>query len=92
MTGDGSGLPAVEVFSRPGCHLCEELIEQLLPIARDRFTIEVHNIEGREDWIQKYGTRIPVVQIAGKEICQYQLDIEAVTTALSAESRPNCAS
>lgn len=92
MTGDGSGLPTVEIFSRPGCHLCDELIEQLMPLARDRFTIKVHNIGDREDWIQKYATRIPVVQIAGKEICQYHLDIEAVTAALAAESGPNCAS
>ena len=92
MTSDESTIPVIDVFSRPGCHLCEELLEQLLPMARGRCRVEVHNIETREDWILAYGTRIPVVRIGDREICQYHLDIEAVTAALTVESGANRAS
>jgi hypothetical protein len=32
-TGDSG---KIRVYSRPGCHLCELLIDELLPLIRDR--------------------------------------------------------
>jgi len=84
MPSDSDSIPVVEVFSRPGCHLCEELMEQLLSLARDRFTVELRNIDTREDWTEEFGIRIPVVRVGGKDICQYHLDREALQKALGA--------
>jgi hypothetical protein len=92
MSPDSVSLPVVEVFSRPGCHLCEELIEELMPLARDRFTVEVHNIDTREDWSVEYAMRIPVVRTGAREICQYHLDVEALHAALYAETASNSTS
>jgi len=83
MPHNGGDLPVVEVFSRPGCHLCEELIEQLLPLARDRFSVEICNIDTRQDWTERFGVRIPVVRVGGRDICQYHLDLEALQAALA---------
>ena len=74
--------PSLRVFSRPGCHLCEELVEGLLPIVRDRLTVEVVDIESRPDWLQKYGPRIPVVEFDGRFVCQYKLDTGAIRRIL----------
>jgi len=71
------------VYSRPGCHLCEQLIEEILPIVRGRLEVVVHNIDSREDWRQKYDTRIPVVEYDGEPVCQYHLDRDALARILS---------
>ena len=77
-------LPLLHVYSRPGCHLCEQLIEELLPLIRERAEIEVLNIDTRGDWMEKYGTRIPVLELDGQALCQYSLDSRAVIAALDA--------
>ncbi|MDX1481900.1 MAG: glutaredoxin family protein [Woeseiaceae bacterium] len=70
------------VYSRRGCHLCEELVERLLPLVRGRAEIEIRDIDGRADWQARYGTRIPVVEYDGEPVCQYHLDRDAILAIL----------
>ena len=65
------------VYSRRGCHLCDELIEELLPLVGDAMEFEVRDIDTRDDWRERYDTRVPVVEYDGRLICQYHLDREA---------------
>jgi len=76
-------LKTLTVYSRKGCHLCEIMIDELLPIVRGRFEIVVRDIDSREDWKSKYDTRIPVLEYDGEQICQYHLDRGAITRILS---------
>ncbi len=73
----------IRVYSRSGCHLCEILIEELLPLIRGRLDLEVLDIDSRPEWTEEYGTRIPVVQYAGRTICQYTLDSDAIRSILA---------
>ncbi len=75
--------PAVIVYSRPGCHLCEQLIGELAPLLRGRAELEVRDIDGHGPWERQFGTRIPVVEIAGRVICEFHLDRDAVEEALA---------
>lgn len=68
----------LHVYSRQGCHLCEVLIEGLLPLVRDVFAVEVRDIDSRPDWRETYDIRIPVVEFDGRIVCQYQLDRGAI--------------
>ncbi len=80
------GQPAgLRIYSRPGCHLCEELIEALLPMIRDRLPLEVVDIDSRPDWAAAYGSRIPVVEFNGEFVCQYALDATAVSDILQCQ-------
>jgi len=79
-----SNIAALRVYSRPGCHLCEQLIEQLLPIAGRRIGVEIVNIDERPEWQAAYGTRIPVVEYRGETVCQYMLDTDAVRRIIDA--------
>jgi len=76
-------LKTLDLYSRQGCHLCEILIEELLPLVRGRFEVAVHDIDSRADWKKKYDTRIPVLEYDGEPICQYHLDRNALTRILS---------
>lgn len=80
-------MPKIQVFSRPGCHLCEQLIEEILPLIRGRAELEVLNIDTQQDWQEEYGTRIPVVEIDGRFVCRYTLDKNALHSALDEAER-----
>ena len=71
------------VYSRPGCHLCELLIEELLPLLQGRADLQVRDIDSRDDWREAYDVRIPVVELNGETLCQYSLDRNRVLEALS---------
>ena len=62
------------VYSRRGCHLCELMLEELVPLCRDRATIRVLDVDSREDWRRAYGQRVPVLCSGDREICVAQLD------------------
>jgi len=71
-------LPALTVYSRQGCHLCEQLIEALLPLVRDQLDIEVIDVDSRDDWRRKYDSRVPVIEFDGRLVCEFSLDRDAI--------------
>jgi len=65
-----SGEPVrVTVYSRPGCHLCDEALVRIHAIAAEgaEFELEVIDIEHDDDLMKRYLERIPVVK-AGSEV------------------------
>jgi hypothetical protein len=72
----------IDVYSRKGCHLCEQLVEELLPLVRGRLEVIVHDVDSRDDWRAAYDTRVPVVEYDGELVCQYQLDRDALERIL----------
>ena len=82
----------MQVFSRPGCHLCEVLVEQLLPIIRGRLDLEICNIDDNVDWQTRYGLRIPVLTFDGREICHFTLDRDAVVGIAEKRRQANSSS
>jgi hypothetical protein len=73
----------LKVYSRRGCHLCELLLEELLPLVEGQAVVVVCDIDSREDWRLAYAARVPVVKYDDEEICQYHLDREALARILS---------
>ena len=73
----------LRVYSRPGCHLCEELIDELLPMIRGRFDLDIVDIDSDPGLRDAFGTRIPVVEANGQFICQYTLDRERIARLLA---------
>lgn len=78
MTGEA----LLVVYSRQGCHLCEVLVEQLLPLVRNRANVEVRDVDTRDDWRDRYGLRVPVLECDGQTICEFELDPAALNAAL----------
>jgi len=70
------------VYSRRGCHLCELMLEELVPLCRDRATIRVVDVDSREDWRLAYGSRVPVLCNAGRELSVARLDRKALFAVL----------
>jgi hypothetical protein len=74
------------VYSRRGCHLCEEMLEQLEPLCRGRGTLLVRDVDTSPEWTDAYGLHVPVLVVDGEEICRYQLDRPAVSQLLATQS------
>jgi glutaredoxin len=65
----------VEIYSRPGCHLCNEAKEVIERVGRRvAFSLRVINIETDPELEKKYGEEIPVVFVNGMPAFRYRVD------------------
>jgi glutaredoxin len=68
----------VTLYSRPGCHLCDDARDALLRIRRHTpFALEERDITADDDLHRRYLERIPVVALDGEELFDFFVD-EAV--------------
>lgn len=74
----------VVVYSRPGCHLCEEALEQIVALHGEgyRFNLREVDIESNDLLLRRYLERIPVVEVDGVEASELILDRAAVKARL----------
>ena len=70
-----SGAAELVVYSRPGCHLCEEAMATLTPLCAElRLRLREVDIEGDDALHQRYLERIPVLVLDGEEIADFFVD------------------
>ncbi len=75
------------VYSRHGCHLCEDLLQQLFELQRSySFHIKEIDVDSSPQLIEQYGSLVPVVTRDGKQICHYFLDQTAILQVLSGQA------
>lgn len=73
------------VYSRAWCHLCDDLLAALAPIAaRYDVPVDVVDVDSNEALETQHGERVPVLVADGIELCHYHLDAERVVAALDA--------
>lgn len=65
----------VEIYSRPGCHLCDDA-KAVIEKARRRYTIDltVIDIDRDPELVKAYNDDIPVVFINGNREFHYTVD------------------
>lgn len=69
--------PHVIVYSRPGCHLCDEAKAVIANAGvGHHFTLEEINIESDPELLRKYKYDIPVVTIDGIECFKHRVDLD----------------
>jgi len=73
------------LYSRPGCHLCDEMLEELAALTGGH-AVEVHvvDVDSDPDLKRRYGLRIPVLTLAGEEICSARLVPDRIRSLLRA--------
>ena len=63
------------VYSKPGCHLCEEAIRVLTQLqAETAFTLEEVNIQHDSALLAQYGEQVPVGLLNGEFLFEYTVD------------------
>ena len=65
----------IEIYSRPGCHLCDEAKEVIERVGRRfPFALSVINIDTDPELQKLYGEQIPVVFINRNKAFKYHVD------------------
>lgn len=73
------------VYSRVWCHLCDDLLAALEPLAaRYGVPVDVIDVDSDPALDARFGERVPVVFSGEIELCHYFLDAERVAHALAA--------
>jgi len=79
--------PAVVVYSRTDCHLCEHALDALRRIASEvAFELEVRDVDAEPALVERYGQAVPVVTVDGREVSGGRFDAAAVRGAIRASA------
>ncbi len=79
-------MTVLTVYSRPGCHLCEDAVQGLRRMQGEiDFELLELDISADESLHRAYFDRIPVISLEGEELCEYFLQEAVVRERL--ESR-----
>ena len=71
------------LYSRDGCHLCEDMEVQLNELAAEHdFSVNRIDIDSQPALVESYGSRVPVLMKQQQWICDYFLDYPALMKAL----------
>jgi hypothetical protein len=78
------GPTEVVVYSRPGCHLCEQAIEALVALHQEGYRFEMREIDIESDdlLLRRHLERIPVVEVDGIVASELIFDEKGVRARL----------
>lgn len=75
----------VVIFSRPGCHLCDEAMRVIEEVRRGfPFALSLVDVSADSTLEARYGRDIPVVTFDGREIFRHRVDATAFRERLVA--------
>ena len=75
--------PRVTLYTRPGCHLCDDMKETLRRVGRRQaFELTEVDISGDAALERQYGRDIPVLLINGVEAARHRIDEAELTERL----------
>ena len=77
-------MTTITVYSRPGCHLCEEALAAIRALRSEAPPFEVReiDIEGDDELHARYLERIPVVEVDGEIVSELILDRDALSARI----------
>jgi hypothetical protein len=79
---------ALRLYSRPGCHLCDEMKAVVDRVAAGRpVTMEVIDISADPVLEDRHGLEIPVLFVNDRKVAKYRISEEALVRALDAASQ-----
>jgi len=83
---------ALTLYSRPGCHLCNDMKAVVERVARTSTpvpTIEVIDISSDPELEALYGLEIPVLLVNGKKAAKYRVTEEGLRRMLTQPDMAN---
>ncbi len=67
----------VTLYTRPGCHLCEEAKAAMTPLLRE-FSATLREVNIDEDTVlrERYGWDVPVIFLGARKVAKHRLNLE----------------
>ncbi len=76
--------PTLTLYSKPGCHLCDEMKAVIERVAvRVTFDLDVVDITGDPGLEARYGLEIPVLLVDGRKAAKYRIGEEELERRLT---------
>ena len=78
---------ALIIYSRPGCHLCEEmktLVTRVIERTNTAVRLEEINVETDPDLERRFGLEVPVLLLNGRKVAKFRVsedDLKRILTA-----------
>lgn len=77
--------PRIVLYTKPGCHLCDDMRDQLAAALRGADTpVQYVDIAGDLDVYMRYRYDIPVLLVDGREVARHRITDETLRGALLA--------
>jgi glutaredoxin len=77
----------VTLYTRRGCHLCDEAKQQIESARRRRaFDYEEFDIDANAELRRQYNEEVPVITIDGKKAFKYRLTADELLKKLAGRS------
>jgi glutathione S-transferase len=72
------------LYSRPGCHLCEQALGELVALHGEGYRFELHevDIDSDEELLRTMLERIPVLELNGEVVAELVVDQTSVRARL----------
>ena len=67
---------ALTLYSKPGCHLCDDMKATIARVARDlslTVALEEVDISTDRDLESRFGLEIPVLMVNGRKVAKYRV-------------------
>ena len=75
---------SLTIYSRPGCHLCDEMKAVIERVARSvPLTVDDIDISRDAELDERYRLEIPVLMVNGKKAAKYRITEEELTRILA---------
>lgn len=71
----------VTVYTRQGCHLCEEAEAVVRRVARGH-DVRLVDVDADPAITERYTVRVPVIEVDGVEVAEFQIDPPTLRAAL----------
>jgi len=72
------------LFSRSNCPLCEAMEDEIRPfIKKYAITVRRHYIDNDPELEQRYGSKVPVLTLDDKTLCEYYLNPDSLLATIS---------
>jgi hypothetical protein len=82
-------MTVITLYTRPGCHLCDEAREAILALREELPPYELSevNIEQDDGLLARYLERIPVVAVDGEVVSELELKLDRLRASLDTVRR-----
>jgi hypothetical protein len=82
-------MTVVTLYTRPGCHLCDEAREAILALREELPSFELSEVNSEQDdgLLARYLERIPVVAVDGEVVSELELKLDLLRASLDTVRR-----
>lgn len=78
-----AGGSSLRVYSRLGCHLCEDMLHELKQFERElAYRFEVYDVDDDETLFEQFNALVPIVFLGDQEIFRYFFEYATLKAVL----------